>query len=64
MFTVKVDTAPGAELIVEAQQVRSEGKYVYYENENGVEIGIGPLENCSVYVMNDNGATVSRLNYC
>lgn len=63
MLTVKVISAPGAELIVPTRQVRSTGQTIYYENEHRVEIGIEPLDGCDVYVMNDAGATVAKYSF-
>ena len=60
MFTIKVVSGPNTELLIAAKRVRSTGDTVFYENELGTETGISPLEGCTVYVMNGDGATVAK----
>jgi hypothetical protein len=59
MYTLKFVNAPGQELLFAAWSVRRDGDRLYYTNEHEVEIEMVELAGKTVYVMNQQGATVS-----
>jgi hypothetical protein len=63
MLTLKFVGAPNEELLFEAPMVRRDGNKILYTNEHEVEIEMVDLEGRTVFVMNENGATVATYRF-